>query len=106
MLVLAKEQKSTFFEDHADEILRDKNITKAQFAKAMGVAPQNINKLFGTKNALTLSNIANYLSIPLKVLIFGPQNEETDIHGCIYVDGEPNLIYCKEDLSTLLSKLN
>ena len=70
MFVLIKEQK-TYFEEHADDFLKEKGITKAQLAKAMGVAPQNINKLFGTKNALTLSNIATYLNIPLQVLLFG-----------------------------------
>ena len=101
MLLLAKEQK-TFFEEHAEDFLKDKNITKAQFAKAMGVAPQNINKLFGTKNALTLSNIASFLDIPLQVLLFGKEEKERDIHGCVYVDGTPRLINNRSDIEQLL----
>ena len=104
MLLLGKEQK-TFFENHADEILKEKGISKAQFAKAMGVAPQNINKLFGTKNALTLSNIANYLSIPLQVLLFGKEDKGQDIHGCIYIDGKPHLVRSKEDIESLIKTM-
>lgn len=101
MFVLSKEQ-STYFEQHADEILKDKGVSKAQFAKALGVAPQNINKLLGTKNALTLSNISSYLNIPLRFLLFGNAEKERDIHGCIYIDGIPHLINGKDDIETLL----
>ncbi len=104
MLLLAKEQK-TYFEEHAEEFLKEKNITKAQLAKEMGVAPQNINKLFGTKNALTLSKIASYLNIPLQVLLFGNEEKERDIHGCIYVDRTAHLISSKEDLINLVNEL-
>ena len=104
MLLLEKDQR-TYFEGHADDILKERGISKAQFSKAMGVAPQNINKLFGTKNAITLSNIANYLNIPLQVLLTGTETKERDIHGCVYVDGKPSLISSKEDLTNLLNDL-
>lgn len=104
MSVLAKEQK-TYFEEHAEEILKEKNITKAQLAKAMGVAPQNINKLFGTKNAITLSNIATFLNIPLQVLLTGIETKERNIHGCVYVDGKPVLINGGEDLIKLAKEV-
>ena len=104
MIVLSKEQ-STYFEQHADEILKEKGVSKAQFAKALGVAPQNINKLLGTKNALTLSNIASYLNIPLPFLLFGNAEKERDIHGCIYIDGIPHLVNSKDDLETLMTEL-
>lgn len=104
MPVSAKGQK-TYFEEHAEEILKEKNLTKAQFAKAMSIAPQNINKLFGTKNALTLSKIASFLGIPLQVLLFGREEEVVDILGCIYVDKTAHLISNKEDIINLLSEL-
>ena len=104
MPVLAKEQK-TFFEEHAEDFLKEKNITKAQLAKEMGVAPQNINKLFGTKNALTLSKIASYLDTPLQVLLFGKEEKDRDILGCVFVDRTAHLITSKEDLISLANKL-
>jgi len=104
MQVLSKEQK-TYFEEHAYEILKERGLSKAQFAKAMGVIPQNINKLVGTKNICTLTNIANYLDIPLQVMLFGKDENEQDIHGCIYIDGIAHLVNSKEDLSSLVNEL-
>lgn len=104
MFLLSKDQK-TYFEEHADEILKEKGISKTAFAKAMGVAPQNANKLFGTKNAITLCSISDYLSIPLKVLLLGYNTADKEIHGCIYIDGEPNLVSSKQELENLLNTL-
>lgn len=104
MQVLSKDQK-TYFEDHADDFLKERGISKAQFAKAMGVIPQNINKLVGTKNICTLTSIANYLDIPLPVILFGNEEAVPDIHGCIYINGKPNLINSKEDIESILKDI-
>ena len=105
MQVLSKKDK-TYIEEHADEILNERGISKAQFARAMGVIPQNFNKLIGTKNIITLTNIANYLDIPLPVLLFGREETEQDIHGCIYIDGKPVLVNNKEELLELVKNLD
>ena len=104
MQVLSKDQK-TYFEDHADDFLKERGISKAQFAKAMGVIPQNINKLVGTKNICTLTSIANYLDIPLPVILFGNEEAVPDIHGCIYINGKPHLINSKEDIESILKDI-
>lgn len=105
MEVLSKEQQ-TYIEVHADEILKEKGISKAQFATAMGVKAQNFAKLVGTKNIVTLSQIGNYLNIPLHILIYGKEEvAERDIKGCVFVDGKPNLISSKEDIENLLKGL-
>ena len=115
MNVLDKEQ--TYFEEHASELLESKGISKAQFAKdyvnmgenaaqfakEMGVVPQNINKLFGTKNVLTLCRVSSILGIPLDNLISGEERQR--IQGCVFVDGIANLIKSKDDLEELLKKL-
>lgn len=104
MQVLSKDQK-TYFEDHADDLLKERGISKAEFAKAMGVMPQNTNKLVGTKNICTLTSIANYLNIPLPVILFGNEEAEQDIHGCIYINGKPVLVSNKEELLNLAKSL-
>ena len=104
MQVLSKDQK-TYFEDHADDLLKERGISKAEFAKAMGVMPQNTNKLVGTKNICTLTSIANYLDIPLPVILFGNEEAEQDIHGCIYINGKPHLINSKEDIESILKDI-
>ena len=48
----------TYFEEHGEEMLAAANMSKAQFAKAMGVLPQNINKLIATKNILILTKFS------------------------------------------------
>ena len=104
MQVLSKDQK-TYFEDHAEDFLKQRGISKAQFAKAMGVIPQNINKLVGTKNICTLTSIANYLDIPLSVILFGNEEAEQDIHGCIFINGKENIVHSREDIKNLLENL-
>ena len=76
-----KDKEMTYFEENATRILDRKNISKAQFAKEMGVAPQNINKLFGTKNIYTLSKISTFLDIPLDVLLYGVRTSKKSIQG-------------------------
>lgn len=103
MFLLVRDK--TYFEENADELLNSRGISKAQFAKTMGVAPQNINKLFSTKNVFTLCKAADYLNIPLQVLINGNDSASKDVHGCIYVDGEAHLVNSKEEIETLLNTL-
>lgn len=103
MQVLSKDQK-TYIEQHAVEILNEKGISKAQFAKAMDVIPQNFNKLVGTKNVVTLTKIADYLEIPLQVLLFGNDEKEPNIHGVLYVNGSPVIVNSREEIEALLKK--
>lgn len=97
--------ETTYFEKNAETILNSLGVTKAQMAKAMGVAPQNVNKMLGTKNALTLAKISQFLNIPIEVLINGQEAKNADIHGCIYVEGTPHLVNSKEDIERLLAEL-
>ena len=105
MKVLDKEQ--TYFEVHNEEYLLKAKMNKAQFAHVMGVAPQNVNKLIATKNALTLSKVAEILEVPLNELLFGKRSEgeRKRIEGCIFVDGAPYVIKSKDDMIRLLTAL-
>ena len=70
-----KDKDTTYFEENATRILDRKNISKAQLAKEMGVAPQNINKLIGTKNVYTLSKISKFL-LSTDLFIFNNSSSE------------------------------
>ena len=105
MNILSKEQK-TYIEEHAVEILNERGISKAQFAKAMGVIPQNFNKLVGTKNVVTLTHIADYLDIPLQVLLFGYEENEPDIHGVLYINEKAVIVDNKEELRKIVKELS
>ena len=104
MQVLSKDEQ-TYLEVNADKILKERGISKVTFAAAMGVKAQNFNKLVGTKNIVTLSQMGNYLNSPLHVLIFGKEEKEREIRGCVFVDGKANLIESKEDIENLLKRL-
>lgn len=96
--------EKTYFEEHAEDLLNNAGINKAQFAKAMGIAPQNIGKLFSTKNAITLSKVGKVLNVSLNYLVHGAEQTKDDIHGCLYVNGNPVLINSREDLEEFLNK--
>lgn len=100
--------EKTYFEEHAAEILAAANMNKAQFAKEMGVLPQNINKLISTKNVLMLTKVSLVLNIPLQVLICGEQEQDetvsSDVYGCIYIDHKPHIFNNREELDKLLNK--
>ncbi|MBO7070970.1 MAG: helix-turn-helix transcriptional regulator [Bacteroidales bacterium] len=58
-----------YFEEKGEEILRNKGIRKAEFARRMGIRNQNVNILFKTKNLDTLFRVAKVLDVPLEMLI-------------------------------------
>ena len=95
----------TYFEEHAKEMISAVGMSKAEFAKAVGVAPQNLAKLFGTKNAITLSKVSSVLNVSLHHLVYGTEPSKKDIHGCVYVDGKPTLVNNRRDLEELLNTL-
>ena len=100
--------EKTYFEEHAAEILAAANMNKAQFAKEMGVLPQNINKLISTKNVVMLIKVSSVLNIPLQTLIYGEQEQDdepqTDVHGCIYINNTPHIFNNRAELDELLKQ--
>jgi hypothetical protein len=97
--------EQTYLEVHGEELLASAGLSKAQFASRMEIAPQNVKKLFATKNITTIIKVGEVLNIPLQVLIYGHRQTVPEIHGCIYINGTPNLINKKEDIEDLLKTL-
>ena len=102
------ELEKTYFEEHAMEMLTAANMTKAQFARAMDILPQNINKLISTKNVVMLIKVSSVLNIPLQTLIYGEQEQDdepqTDVYGCIYINSTPHIFNNREELDELLKQ--
>ena len=99
--------EKTYFETHAEEMLRNAGMNKAQFSERMGIARQNVLKLFETKNVLTLIKAADILKVPLSTLIYG--NDSVDGHaidGFVEVDGKVFRIRSREDMESLLDLLS
>ena len=100
--------EKTYFEIHAAEILKDKHLTKAAFAEKMEVKPQNVNKVFETKNITTLMRAAQVLGVPLDYLIKGDANTEkqnTIVNGFVEVNGTVYRLRSKEDMVKVLDVL-
>ena len=99
--------EKTYFEQHAEELLGNAGLNKAKFSEAMGIARQNVLKLFETKNVFTLMKAASILKEPLSVLIYG--NDSGDGHaidGFVEVDGKVHRIRSREDIESLLGLLS
>ena len=99
--------EKTYFEQHAEELLNNAGLNKAKFSEQMGIARQNILKLFQTKNVLTLIKAADILKVPLSTLIYG--NDSGDGHaidGFVEIDGKVYRIRSREDIKSLLSLLS
>lgn len=97
--------EKTYLEEHGDDLLVAAGLSKVQFAEKVGIVPQNVKKLFATKNITTLAKVADVLNVPLQVLIYGQEQTVLDVHGCIFVNGTAHLIAKKEDIEELLSSL-
>jgi transcriptional regulator with XRE-family HTH domain len=81
-------------------------LSKVQFATKLGIAPQNVKKLFASKNISALAKVAGVLRVSLQYLIYGNMEQtSTDVHGCIYINGKPHLIAKKEDIEKLMQLL-
>lgn len=96
--------EKTYFELHAEELLKQAGLNKARFAEQMGVARQNIQKTFETKNVYTLMRAAEILGTNLDTLIYGSKEENT-IDGFVEVNGVTYRLKSREDIEDLLSRI-
>ena len=70
-----------YFEEFGEQLLKLKGITKAEFARRLGIHKQNVNSVFATKSVIVLRNVAQVLDVPFELLI--SYSEEPDYTGCV-----------------------
>ena len=61
--------KGIYFEEKGAELLDKVGMTKAEFARRMGIQRQNVNVLFRTNNLEIISRAAEVLDVPLALLV-------------------------------------
>ena len=61
--------KGIYFEEKGPELLEQRGMTKAEFARRMGILRQNVNVLFRTNNLEIISRAAEVLEVPLALLV-------------------------------------
>ena len=91
------------------DILAERGLLMKDFAEQIGITRETLTRaLRGNPQYSTLKAIAEGLGVNVYELFKERtvQRPQTDIHGCIYVDGEPNLIKSKSDIEHLLKELN
>lgn len=61
--------KGIYFEEKGPELLKRLGMTKAEFARRMGIQRQNVNVLFKTNNLEIIARAADVLNVPLALLV-------------------------------------
>lgn len=89
-----------------EEILRERGISKTQFAEMMGVAKQNVNLLLNTNNIKKIEEIANKLGLKFSDLVVDTVNDtQPQVSGYIEVAGEIIKISTIDDIELVLKKI-
>ena len=86
-----------------EEILKERGISKTQFADMMGMAKQNVNLLLSTNNTQKLEKIAEVLEVEFTDLFVLDNKPQSDLNGFIEYKGEVYRIRTKVDLIELLN---
>ena len=88
-----------------EEILRERGITKTQFADMMGVAKQNVNLLLNTNNTQKMEKIAEVLGVKFTDLFVADDHPQDELNGFVEYKGEIHRIKTKADLENLLKSI-
>lgn len=71
-----------YFEEYGEQLLKRKGISKAEFARRLGIHKQNVNSVFSTKSVIVLRKVAQVLDVPFELLI--SYSQEPDYTGCVF----------------------
>ena len=88
-----------------EEILRERGITKTQFAEMMGVAKQNVNLLLNTNNTQKMEKIAEVLGVKFTDLFVVDDQPQDELNGFVEYKGEIFRIRNKADLKGILRSM-
>ena len=88
-----------------EEILKERGISKTQFADMMGVAKQNVNLLLNTTNTQKMEKIAEVLAVKFTDLFVADDQPQEELNGFVEYKGEIHRIKAKVDLENLLKSM-
>ena len=78
------ETDKLFFEEKGAELLENIGMTKAEFARRMGIHKQNVNLLFKTKNIVVLRKAAEVLGVSFELLV--SHTQPMDYNSCTFFE--------------------
>lgn len=89
------------------EVARSKGMTMAQIAEKLGINPITLSQsLNGNPTLSRLTEVANVLGVDVSELFVSPRAGREEIHGCLFIDGNPVIVNSKEELMKLAAALN
>lgn len=84
------------------ELARSKGMTMAQIAEKLGINPITLSQsLNGNPTLSRLTEVANVLGVDVGELFVQPRAGREEIHGCLFIDGDPVIVNSKEELMKL-----
>ena len=87
------------------EIAKSKGMTMAEIAEIIGITPITLSQsLNGNPTLSRLTEVANALGVDVGELFDLPKSGE-EIHGCLFIDGNPVVINNKDELLELMKGL-
>lgn len=92
--------------ERIEEIMSEKGISKAEFARQLGIKPQNVNTLLGTDNLKKLKKIAEVVGCDVSDFLVNKKEPLHIINGYIEYDGVVYAIKNMNDLSNLQNIIN
>lgn len=89
------------FEEKGAELLERMGISKAEFARRMGIQRQNVNALFKTKNLETIYRASLVMGVPFTMLIgYVKEPDLSEIPPVQYEEEEDEELISAEDIPT------
>lgn len=87
------------------DVAKSKGMTMAQIAEILGINPITLSQsLNGNPTLSRLTEVADVLGVDVCELFVQPRGKQ-DIHGCVFVDGDPVVVNSKEELLKLARAL-
>ena len=88
------------------ELTKSKGMTMAEIAEKLGINPITLSQsLNGNPTLSRLTEVANVLGVGVGELFVQPKSGKEEIHGCLFVDGDPVIVNNKDELLTLAKAL-
>lgn len=89
------------------EVARSKGMTMAQIAEKLGINPITLSQsLNGNPTLSRLTEVANILGVDVGELFVQPRAGREEIHGCLFIDGDPVIVNSKDELMKLAKTLD
>lgn len=89
------------------ELISQKGLTKAEFAKKIGIERNNLDVYLNAKkkDINLVIKMADALDLGLYEFLGMTEPDAKVIYGCLYVKGIPTLVNSKEEIIRLLNEL-